>query len=579
MLLRVKFLFLAFLFIGICFFSQSKNQELVKDSYFSPKSGKGQVLKSKENMLKHIHSDSLVSHADLYDGNPVFIGEVKFEHRGSVLTADRVVFYQKDNFIKAIGHVVLKTADGNQITSDEMEYDGVTQRGIARKNVVLTDPKQTIKTDVLYYDKMLNKAYFNTGGTIFNRKNTIWTQNASYDINTNIVDVSGNVNIDNDKYRVEGTKIVQNQKTNVAEFNGPTKVINKEKPMNYVFTEKGRYDMNSKEVFLEKNSKIRYNGKDLTGDHMYYNQVREFGSAKGNVMLDDPKENRFIKGGYAEIYEKKDSAMITEKPYAVKILKKDSLYISAEKIMAYRKEDSMKVKKSFLKAYQKVRIFKQDMQGRSDSIRFNETDGIMHLNGKPMFWTGEKQVSGDKIDLYSNVETNRLDSIKVQGNAFAISKADSLNMKDEFNQVKGNFMTVFLEQGNIKLAKVIGNAQAITYVDSYNKKTEKNDRVGISFSTCGVIEALFEERKVQVVSCNIGANTDIYPMSKVSKEKRFFKEFNWNTRDRLKKWQDIFLDSPNYEEVKYISDDSLFLKTEALKEEAENQKSKKLKKK
>ena len=29
-----------------------------------------------------------------------------------------------------------------------------------------------------------------------------------------------------------------------------------------------------------------------------------FGKAEGNVRLDDPKENRYIIGGYGEIYEK-----------------------------------------------------------------------------------------------------------------------------------------------------------------------------------------------------------------------------------------------------------------------------------
>ncbi len=64
--------------------------------------------------------------------------------------------------------------------------------------------------------------------------------------------------------------------------------------------------------------------------------------------------------------------------------------------------------------------------------------------GKPIFWTGQKQISGDKIEVYMNTQKEELDSIKVIGNAFAISKADSLNNKDEFNQVKGNFMTAFL---------------------------------------------------------------------------------------------------------------------------------------
>ena len=42
-------------------------------------------------------------------------------------------FLSKENFVKAIGNVVLVTSDGNRITAEEMEYDGETQRGIARK--------------------------------------------------------------------------------------------------------------------------------------------------------------------------------------------------------------------------------------------------------------------------------------------------------------------------------------------------------------------------------------------------------------------------------------------------------------
>ena len=47
-------------------------------------------------------------------------------------------------------------------------------------------------------------------------------------------------------------------------------------------------------------------------------------------------------------------------------------------------------------------------------------------------------------------------------------------------------------------------------------------------------------------------------MSLISKEKRFFPDFNWNTTDRLIKWQDIFLDTPNYSPKTYESDDSLY---------------------
>lgn len=496
-------------------------------------------------------------------------GNVHLEHKGSTLKADTVIFYSEANFVRAIGNTILQTSDGNQISAGEIEYDGNTQRGIAKKNVILTDPKQTIKTDILYYDRIPNTAYFNTGGTIYNGSNTIWTKTATYNINNKIIDVTGNVSIDNEQYRVQGTKIQQNQNTNTAHFFGPTTITNKRNPSNSVYTERGHYKMNSREVFLNKNSKIYYNGKTLKGDAMYYNQNKGFGTAKGNVMLDDPRENRFVKGNYGEIFESKDSAMITGKPYAVKILKNDSIFFSAEKILAYQKLDKNQTKKSHLKAYHKARMFKSNAQARADSLSFNETDGELHLIRKPILWSGERQVTGDIIKAYINTENENIDSLKVIGNALAISKVDSINLKDEFNQVKGKQMSVYYQNNQIKLIKVTENAQAINYIEDQNKKTKKIERLGIALTSCGEIEALFEEQKLHIVACNIGANTDIYPMSKLAPDKRKFPEFNWNTKDRLRKWRDIFLDSPNNPEIIYQGDTILFdlAETERKKEE------------
>ncbi len=307
---------------------------------------------------------------------------------------------------------------------------------------------------------------------------------------------------------------------------------------------------------------------------MYYNQLTGFGKAEGNVRLDDPKEIRYIKGGYGEIFEKKDSAMVTQKPYAVKQLKNDTAYIAAERFLTYQKPDSADKtkKKSFLRAYKKVRMYMTRAQGRSDSLSFNETDGVLHFFTKPIFWSGEKQITGDKIEAYFNTKDENIDSLKVRGNAFAISKVDSLTMKDEFHQVKGKLMTVFYQNNEMKLAKVIGNAQSITYADSENTKTKKVDRIGVAISNCGEIEALFEDRKIQILACNIGAQSDIYPMSKIAPDKRKFPDYNWDTKDRPLKWEDILVDTPNHEEKTYETDDSLFKKAEEIRLKEEEKK-------
>lgn len=567
-----KSLFAVFLLLAFArFFSQvapGQNTGVAKDPFFSNPSAKTDASKK----VQHKNSDTFGVSPTEYEGNPVFKGHVVFEHQGSVLTADEVIFYQKDNFLKAIGNVVLTTSDGSKITAEEMEYDGNTQRGIARKNVVLTDPKQTIKTETLYYDKIPNTAYFNTGGTIYTNDGAVmYTKAATYYLNTKMIDFVGRSNIETDKYTIVSDNIKQNQNTGVSDFFGPTTIRSKENPRNYVYTEQGSYNSKTSESFLNKNSKIYYNDKILSGDKLYYNRNTGFGKGNGNVRLDDPKENRYIIGGYGEIYEKKDSAMVTDKPYAVKILSKDSAYIAADRFLSFQKPDSANAlkKKSFLRAYRKVRIFKTNMQARADSLSYNETDGEMHLMRQPVLWMGTKQITGDEIRVYSNPEKEITDSVRVLGNAFAISKVDSLNMKDEFHQIKSKNMVVYLKDNAIDVAKAVGNAQAITYADDENQKTHEITRIGVALSTCGEIVAEFVEKKLENVSCNIGANQDTYPMSKISREQRFFKDFNWNTKDRPRKWNDIFVDTPNYPEIQYESDNSLFNRAEAERKKLE----------
>ncbi|EJL74820.1 OstA-like protein [Chryseobacterium populi] len=572
-------LFLLF-FISTLSLVQGQQKPAQRDPYLQ-NSVKNQPQQLRpEDKVKIIHADYIKKDPAKYDGNQYLQGNVKIEHQGSILTADEVVLYSEENFVKAIGNTRLQNTDDSVITAAEMEYDGNTQKGVARKNVVLTDPKQTIRTDILYYDRLSNQAYFNTGGTISDGENVMYTKTATYFLDTKMIDFVGNVKIDSKDYIVEGANIKQNQNTKVAEFFGPTTITNRANPKNRVYTERGTYKMNSKEAYLNKNSKIFYNDKILTGDDMYYNQITGFGTATGNVTLDDPQERRWIKGGYGEIFEKKDSAMMTKNPYAVKAFEKDSIYFAAEKIISFQKPDTADAtkKKSFLRAFRKGRFYKSNAQGRADSIAFNETDGVMHMYTEPILWSGQKQVTGDKVEAYFNTTTQDLDSLKVIGNAFAISKVDSLNLKDEFNQVKGKLMTVYYQNNDIKEAKVIGNAQSITYADDFNEKTKENERIGISLTSCGIIDAIFEEKAIQIVSCNIGATSDTYPMSKLEPEKRKFPDFNWNTKDRIMKWQDILVDTPNHEEIKYEADNTLYnqaqeaVEKEKAKEEAKKPK-------
>lgn len=529
-----------------------------------------QPQKSKPEDQIHIkNADEIKKDPTKYDGNRFFLGNVVLEHKGSVLSADEVIIYDQENFVKAIGNVKLQNADGSVITAKEMEYDANTQKGVARGNVVLNDSKGTIiKTETLYYDRLSNLAYYNTGGTISDGKSVTYSKSATYNLASRTINLTDNVKIEDKDYILEGRNVVQNQITNIVDINGYTVITNRRNPKNRVITEKGTYNLNTKEAHLNKNSKIYYNDKILTGDRMYFNEITGFGTATGNVTLDDPLERRYVKGGYGEIFQKKDSAMITKNPYAVKILEKDSIYFASQKIITFQKPDldDPKIKKSFIRAFRKARIYKSNAQARADSISFNETDGVMHLFVKPILWSGEKQVTGDKIEIFFNTKNENIDSMKVIGNAMAISKVDSLNMKDEFNQVKGKLINVYYEGKDIKDVQVVGNAQAITYADDFDEKTNENQRIGITLSSCGIIGAMFDDKQLQILSCTVGVQSATYPMSKIAPDQKKFKDFNWNTKDRIRKWQDILVDSPDYETIVYTPEDTLYNKVQEEKE-------------
>src|SRR5690606_34232992 len=166
----------------------------------------------------------------------------------------------------------------------------------------------------------------------------------------------------------------------------------RENPRNYILMPEGGgiFNKQTGEAFLNKRSTVYREGKELWGDEMYFNDKTGFGWAKGDVLINDPEENRFIRGEYGEAYRDLDSAFVTINAYGVKAFAEDSLYFHADTIMVVRRHDADSTK--LVKAFFNARYFKSNAQGKSDSISFNETKGIMKFFRDPIMWSGEQQI-------------------------------------------------------------------------------------------------------------------------------------------------------------------------------------------
>ncbi|MDX1783132.1 MAG: OstA-like protein, partial [Aequorivita vladivostokensis] len=93
-------------------------------------------------------------------------GQVYIVHEGVEMWCDQAFVYLKNNFVKAYGDVRITQGDTVSMNSKYAEYNGNTQFAFASGDVVLTEPKTTLKTDTLYFDRIKQQAYYRTGGTV-----------------------------------------------------------------------------------------------------------------------------------------------------------------------------------------------------------------------------------------------------------------------------------------------------------------------------------------------------------------------------------------------------------------------------
>lgn len=519
-----------------------------------------------KSKLKILSNERIEVDKDKYKGNPLLVGNVVLEHEGTTLAADSVVYYREDNFAVAWSNVRINqqdktiTADyveydgnttiakakgnarftdpANTITAQEMDYNRTTQIANARGNVIMINPEQRIETEWMEYNRLSGIARSTSFTRVIgNNGDIIESQQLIYNTNTRSSDFGADVYITNKDYLIFSKSMSNNQQTGVTTFRDYSKITNRKNPTQYIITSNGNFNKNTGEANLYQQSQVFSDGKMLTGDTLFYNEKTGFGRGKGNVWIDDPQEKRFIRGDYAEAYRFLDSAFVTKNAYAVRAFEKDSFYLHADTLLAVRRPDST----SLVRAFHKVRFFKSNINGKTDSLVYNQKNGVLELLKDPIVWSGDNQITGDVIYGYTNTEKETLDSLYVLGAAFAIAKVDSLQDK-EFNQVKGRKILAYYLNNNLDYVSVEGNAMGLAYMDEEDPKTKTKERIGINHSTCGIIEADLVGRELHIVACRIQSNGKLYPESQFPEEIRFLQGFNWRGEERMFHWRDIFFD-------------------------------------
>ena len=450
--------------------------------------------------------------------------QVYIQHEGAEMWCDLAFYYKDENFVKAYRNVRMKQGDSISMNSRYIEYNGDTKFAYAAGDVFLKKDTTTVTTDTMYFNRVSQQAYYRTGGVVTSPNSKITSRVGRYYIEQDKISFINDVVVTNADYVINSEQLDFYSVPEHAYLYGPTTITS---PTSKVYCERGFYDTANDYGYFVKNSRIDYDNRQVYGDSLYFDRTRNFASATNNIKVLDTLNRSLVKGHYAEVYRAKDSVLITQRAVAITVEDNDSVYVHGDRLLLTGKPENR-----IIRAFKNVKLYKSNMSGKSDSLHSNQRTGLTQMIGNPILWSEKSQITGDSIHLLNNLETEKIDSLKVFDNAF-IAQKDTIS---GFNQVKGQKLYGFFDDENqLKQVDIINNAETIMYM-----REENGDLTGIDRGTSARIEITFFENTIDEINKLKSPGGTIFPESQFKNEPQTFEGFNWRGDEELLSKEDIF---------------------------------------
>lgn len=471
--------------------------------------------------------------------------QVHLVHQGMDVWSDKAFFYKAENRFNAIGNVRVQQGDSLVLTSKLVNYDGNRKLAVAKENVILDNIDMLLETDTLYFDRIADKAYYPTSGTVYDSLTTITSKRGTYISESKKYQFKNQVVITNPDFTITSARMDFYTESKHAFFYGKTTIIGED----YVVRcKQGFYDTERKLGFFKKEASVDYDNRNIMGDSIYFDDEKQYAAATQNIRITDTINNTFLTGNYGQVFKAQDSAMVTHRAVAINLVEQDSIFIHADTLIATGPPE-----KRILRGFHDVRIFKEDLSGKSDSIHFNQKNGRARLIRQPMsdkelqfltpqeiadrnpiLWSDESQMTGDEIHLIIDMEREVLDSLLIYNNAFIIEQ-DTLDLNN-FNQIKGLQLKGKFNGRSLETVDVVQNTEMVYYL--YDDDTL--DLVGIDKAICSALRLTFVDSAIDKVTFFTNPDGVVYPPEELPENTRQMLGFSWRENERISTKEDLF---------------------------------------
>lgn len=520
---RIKVLFSGhriIIMVILCLFGLSVVQ--------SRQANKKKRRQSTNERIYLVHAD--VATYDMFGNNPtaqVLKGRVAFRHKGARLFCDSAYLYQESNSFKAFGHVKMYQGDTLSLFSDYAYYDGNDQMAEARHNVVLKHRGTTLYTDSLNYDRLYGIGYFFEGGKMVDKKNVLVSDWGEYDTETRDAVFNYNVNLKNPKFILTTDTLHYDTRTSMAHIVGPSKITSGK---SVIYTSQGYYDTNKEKARLYGRSKLTNNGKEMTGDSLFYNEKTGISQGFHNVVYKDTVNKNQLNSNYFWYNEKTGFAFATDSAVMMDFSQKDTLYVHSDTMKVYTFNINTDSVYRVAHCYNRVRAFRTDVQAVCDSLIYNTKDSCLIMYKDPITWNANRQLLGEVIEVFMKDST--IDRAHVINQALSIEQLeDSLH----FNQISSREMFGYFDNGEIRKTEAIGNVLAVYYLQDDKDSSLTN----MAYIETDTMRMFMRNRQLETLWTCKSQNV-MYPVTQTPVDKSKLPSFAWFDYIRPVDKDDIF---------------------------------------
>ena len=500
----------------------------------------------------------------------------------NVLRTKLLDYNTKDSLAVFHSGASMRSSDGQIIESEEGTYSNALNLFTFRDNVNMYTDSVFVRTTALDYDSKLQKALFVSPIDFHKDDNMLSSEGGWYLRDDDLFFFTGNVHAITPTQEVWGDSLYYSRPVNNITMLGNVQLQDttrsvaavsdyllyedslstltlRKKAAVALWSEKDgkvdttycgaealvyktvrKCDLDSLELSLSQ-SRLELMQSDAVKE--YRKRASEQAAQKNQQAADanapagrtaaSAQRNKSSQGGA----KPSDSLPATQPSDSLSTMMSDSLAVASRDSLAIAALDSLTLnvpapdttKVDFAFGLGDVRIFREDMQMRCDSLVFCALDSIARFYRDPVVWNEQRrQYTSDS--LFVLVKDQKVDRANLISNAFVAIKEDSLL----FDQIRSTeVMAYFDDEMALKRFDALGGVNAIFYLEENDELATVNKVEAKLMSATladGDLESLyyFEQPK-----------NDAYPIVQFPQKDRLMKGFTWRDAERPKSKEDI----------------------------------------